>query len=184
MVYAAPGRVFRVALVNDPQPHLVSLKESTTDRQWRGRAVATGEVLYVPATAIGGDALLLLATSDLQPISEVPLAGRVLFGPHPFEEGVLVADEQKLLAVGKEGTRWQLDLNGYTPVGRPLLHENRIVLVTTAGRILLLDPSAGTVIRSFDLGEPLATGAVHFSQDRFVVQSADGTVHIVTLKAP
>ncbi|MBI5834946.1 MAG: PQQ-binding-like beta-propeller repeat protein [Armatimonadetes bacterium] len=80
------------------------------------------------------------------------------------------------LATGR--TLWQTRLPGEV-IGGPLLAGGRVIVPTTTGLLVALDP-AGAIAWRYDANAPL-TATPTLAADRLVIGAADGSVHCVGL---
>ena len=174
------GKLYRVELVNEPQPHLVAVTSLDIDGSGLVTRLAT-----VGNKVAAGDSqgrLWLFSADDLESQSPVELGGPISWGPFAAGDVVVAAiDGKELVAINAGGEEaWRRSIEHGPLVGPPLIEGTTALLAYRAGgmgRIALAD---GNETAFAPVGEPLGSGLVAYGS-QLAVASADGALLIVEM---
>lgn len=149
---------------------------------WATGGPAVAGVVRRPAQ----DVLIGLDAQGRDTFPEVPLRGRVVWGPWWVDDAVLVASElDGLVCIDASGKgRWQQPLR-YGPLVGPVLRsdEGDWIGFTASGMVVRWEPQHGREQTRHDVGEPLAGPAAWWGVD-LVVAGRDGTLHVLASPRP
>lgn len=178
------GKVYRVGLQSKPQPHLAALAETATDFRPVGSMAAAGTSVYGIRSGISGDDVVALNAADLSMSPESwSLGGRVAWGPETVGDVVMVAsDSGELLCLdGGQSQLWRIKLEHGAVAGDPLIVGEQFILTSIRGTVWSIDGKTGNAISTFDVGEPLGSGAMQFG-GRSIALGSDGTLHVFRMQ--
>jgi hypothetical protein len=171
-------KVYLVALVDAPQPHLEGVKDADAGP----RPITTPiVVLGDTALAVAGDSRLVkYKLPTLESAGESNLSAPLEWGPYSAPNLALMATaDQKLLALDPKGeTRWQANLENGPLAGAPLVLPDSILIAYRKGIIERRSLADGKPIATLNVEQPLATGPVSFLQ-KLVVAGNDGAILVV-----
>ncbi len=171
-------KLYLVALVAQPQPHLELVKEGDTGpRPLTTPLVVLGDT----ALAIAGDSRLVrFHIPALDSAGESDLPSPAEWGPYQAGDSALVATvDQKLLSLNAAGEiRWQTPLENGQLAGPPLVLADSVVLAYRKGIIERRALADGKPLGKSNVEQPLATGPVPFLQ-KLVLAGNDGTILVV-----
>ncbi|WP_425613759.1 PQQ-binding-like beta-propeller repeat protein [Anatilimnocola sp. NA78] len=138
-----------------PQPDWTEVSSTVIPESLIAAPVAAG------ANVFGYDQsgnLRLYSLPDLQ-VGQVSNAvgRRVTFGPHVVPDGVLLATSyDELLCLQADGSRrWSQPLTRGKPIGKPIIQEANVVLVSQGGMIEVRALATGELVQSVDCSQPL-----------------------------
>jgi hypothetical protein len=149
---------------------------------WAASGAVAAGVVRRPAQ----DVLIGLNARGDDAFPEMPLRGRVGWGPWAIDDAVLVASEvDGLICVDTQGVvRWQQPLRHGPLVGPVLRGEDGAWFgLTASGRVVRWEPQHGREEAHYDLGEPLAGPAAWWGSD-LVVAGSSGTLHVLAPPHP
>jgi outer membrane protein assembly factor BamB len=149
---------------------------------WAASGAAAIGVVRRPAH----DVLVGLDAQGHSAFPEIPLRGRVMWGPYAATDTVLVASElDGLVCVEASGkVRWQQPLR-YGPLVGPVLRceDGDWIGLAAAGMVVRWESQHGREQARQDVGEPLAGPAAWWG-DELVVAASDGTLHVLPPPRP
>jgi outer membrane protein assembly factor BamB len=124
-----------------------------------GPLVAVGNLVGGVQSSKSGDTFKLYNTNDLSETGSIELAGRLVAGPYALADGsCLLQTNTELLAVSSQGQKlWSRDFPYTQLVAPPTGANSRLLLVTKAGPVLLLDPASGQILGTTDAGQALSS---------------------------
>lgn len=171
-------RLYRVQLIDQPQPHLEAAATSElTALGLATRLAIAGE--YVIAGNSAGE-LQTFRQEDLEAGPSVSLGSPLTWGPFSAEDGVLLTlESDQLTMVDAAGVvRWQQPLERGPLAGAPLVAEGAAWLTYRNGVVSRIELSNGAEAAFADAKQPLASGPVAFGP-RLVVAGADGAILVI-----
>ena len=171
-------KIYLLALLDQPQPHLQLVKEAEAGPHAIDSAVV---VLGDTALAVGGQShLLRYKLPGLEPTGETNLPAPAEWGPFVAGDVALVATvDQKLIAMPATGdAHWQQPLEHRTIAGPPLISPDGVLLAYRKGVIEKRSLADGKPLATINMEQPLASGPVAFLQ-KLVVAAGDGTLLVV-----
>jgi outer membrane protein assembly factor BamB len=173
--------IFRLAVRNEPQPHLASLGETVVDHDVVAPLAVAGGTLYAVGHSPSLDILYSFQAPDLQAGPKKSLEGRVRFGPVQAGEVAFVADDKSLhCCQGGGNIRWSIPLAHGIPSAPPIPHEQDFIIVTQSGSVYRVSQAKGQETELVELGEPLTAPASVFN-GQLLAAGPDGTIHLVPL---
>lgn len=117
---------------------------------------------------------LALSLDDLATMANQPLKSNVVWGPLNAGPVACLATADGMLIFLSPGLQLTtVDLRGESPVGKPLVLENRLVIATRQGSLLSVDPGEGTAVQRLTLPAACATGPIVVGET-IVLGSLDG----------
>ncbi len=191
VIATADGELHRLTQVASPRPHLTSAASRKLNKPLTGSLTAVGDVVCVLQRELHPpqDKLLILSREQFEDVGEVTCPDRVVWGPEPINDFILVGLENgQLLAIGEDGKlAWSSEPLGPL-AGRPLALQGSLYVTCSAGQLLRLDPATGERLpwdgaAEVDLQEPLGTGPAEFAGRFLMMLGRDSTLHVVKLPA-
>jgi outer membrane protein assembly factor BamB len=171
-------KIYVVAVVDQPQPHLQALKEAEVGpRPIVSPIVVLGEI----ALAVAGDTRIVrFKLPGLESGGETNLSAPVEWGPYAAGDLALVSTvEQKLAAIPASGElKWEVPLEHGPLAGPPLVVGDGVYLSFRKGIVERRSLADGNPTGSLNVEHPLATGPVAFQQ-KLVAAAADGTLLVI-----
>jgi hypothetical protein len=176
------GRLYLVAVSEQPQPHLAALAQNQLQSAVVAPLASLGATIYVAQRGESADLITAVSAEKLSLQPSWPLTGRVAWGPQRIADTVLVAtdDHQLVCLDGGDQPRWQVPLEFGPLAGRPLAVGQELVCCSSDGTIWRLDPATGKVLAHLATGEALGSGPVAFAKG-LLTSAADGTVLVVPI---
>ncbi len=154
-----------------------------SEAPFRSRLVNDGNRIFGVITKDGGDQLAAISKSAPVEIKQlVELDGDLVAGPWLTEAGILVqTDNDELYCFGTDlSPKWSLKLENDQMACDPQSVSSQLMLTLGSGKIMLIDPSSGKLIRDFDLGQPIIHEPYRTAEQMFIA-GRDGTVHVIDL---
>ena len=171
-------KIYVVAAVDGPQPHLRAVAEADVGARPIGSSlVALGDM----ALGIAGDSHVLRFTlPSLEPAGETQLAAPLVWGPFPTGDGALLAtaDEHLVLVTASGEIAWRVPLEHGELAGEPLVDGDSVLLAYRQGFLERRAMSDGSSAPAVDVELSLAAGPVLFLK-RLVLTAHDGTLLVV-----
>ncbi|OHB66749.1 MAG: hypothetical protein A2V70_09985 [Planctomycetes bacterium RBG_13_63_9] len=180
-VVLADGRtkLYRLGVVERPQPHLAALDQATLSQPIVSPVAAIDEV--VCAVDAGG-VLRVFALPKLTPVegAEQALNGRCDFGPRRVGQHVLLSsDDGRLLCLDSKGkTLWQADLPYGPLAGTPVADGAQFLLASVDGVVWRVDAATGRELGKIETGRPLGTGPL-LVRGRLLLGGRDGAIYFI-----
>ncbi|MDX1948760.1 MAG: PQQ-binding-like beta-propeller repeat protein [Pirellulaceae bacterium] len=177
------GKLYRVSIKDQPQPHLVAAAEAATDPNLRPSLAIAGDTLFGLTRGDTSDTVLAIDPQTLAAGVNFPLSGRALIGPVAVEERVFVYSEADGLLCLTAGQKlsWRQPLARGPLAGPPVAAPGGDwLLLFQSGVLARLAGDTGEEVAAVDLAEPLGRTARVFGQQVFVATS-DGTLVLVPL---
>lgn len=176
----ADGRekIYLVAVVDRPQPHLETVAEADIDPYpIESAVVVMGDTAMAVA---GGSHLVRFRLPTLERAGESNLPAPVVWGPFRVGDALLVATaDEKLLAVSAAGeVTWQAPIEHGDLAGAPLALKDSVLLAYRKGVVERRAIADGKSLSTTDLQQPLAAGPIGFL-GRFVLSANDGTLLVI-----
>jgi outer membrane protein assembly factor BamB len=131
------------------------------DRALKGRLGLIKETLVAVSVASGSDQIEFYDSNELKKLGEVPLEGRVVWGPYAFDtpESSLVlvhSDIDGLMAFNEQGKKlWSQSMDKRVLVGKPTVLDSDVLLATYNGELLRVSRSDGVIVASTDIRETI-----------------------------
>lgn len=158
-------------------PHLAAVKSVDV-----GPAPLTSRLAVLGATVYAGTddgRLLDFALPDLAPGSGIEIGGRVVWGPHAVDSGLLLAtDADELLFVAEGAVRWRQPIEHGELAGEPLAGGATALVLHNSGRLATINLSDGAETSFVDVGQPAIAGPVPLGE-RVILVAPDGTMLVV-----
>ncbi len=170
-------KIYLVALVDQPQPHLKAVAEATTPNPIQSPLVVSGD----SAVGVAGSShLVRFRLPSLEPAGEANLPAPATWGPYTADDGLLLATaDDQLIAISPDGQiAWQVAIEHGDLAGAPLVTESSVLLAYRKGIIERRSLVDGTSQTTADVAHPLAAGPVRFLK-RLVLTAGDGTLLVV-----
>jgi len=142
-----------------------------------GPLIAVGGQVGGVQSSKAGDTFKLFNANDLAEIASIDLAGRLVAGPFALADGsCLLQSNTELLAVSPQGQKlWSRDFPYTQLVAPPTISNSRLLLVTKAGFVLLVDKANGRTLGITDAGQALASAPIVLSSG-LLIGSDEGAV--------
>lgn len=174
--------IYRVGMKSGTPPSLMQLKAGGLGGPVGSQIAAVGDLVFVPLRLATADTIVAVQTSDLKTVKEIPLSGRVTWGPETVGEvALVVTDQEGLICLNDKGEQlWQSPLQNAAVSGPPLLVEQQLILTTTRGTILRIAAASGQEVARGELGQPLGRGALAFN-GRLLLTGTDGALHLIRI---
>ncbi|MEE2934883.1 MAG: PQQ-binding-like beta-propeller repeat protein [Planctomycetota bacterium] len=149
-----------------------------------GPAAAVGSTMIATAKGPSSDFVIGYDMATLDKSFQNLLQGRVVWGPIEAGDQSLIQTNDSILRgiAADGGETFQVELPVGRPVGKPLLHEGKLILSGSTGWIVVIDPAAGKVVGSSNLGQPLSA-TPYLLNDRLMVPGAEGVVYDADIPA-
>jgi hypothetical protein len=171
-------KIHLVRLEPQPQPHL----QATASVSIGGSPLVTRLAAAGSRVFAGNEAeqVVSFATADLAAADPIDVGGRVAWGPHSVDGGVLLGTEAGELAlIGDDGAvRWRQPFKHGEPGGTPLVDDGHVLVLCPAAGIARIQLSDGAEQAFAELGQGAVEGPVAFGP-RLIVAAADGTLLVV-----
>jgi hypothetical protein len=173
--------VAKLYLVNfelQPQPHLKAAAAADV-----GATPLETPLAVAGTTVYGGNKKGQLSGFTLPGLTAkepVDLGGRVVWGPHPTGDGLLLTTERnELLFIASDGAiRWRQPVKHGELAGAPLVDGPSIFVLSRNGGIARINLADGAEAAYSDFAEPAVAGPVAFGP-RLVISAHDGTLLVV-----
>lgn len=175
-------QLYLVGQKDQPQPHLAMTAQVKLEGQLLGSLAQHEEGIAAVVKGPDEQALTVFSLPDLAPGASLPIAGTVMFGAAAVDDAVFVASDQAgLICVDTNMTqRWALPLEGAGLVAPPIKHGSGYLVVTTTGKLLVVDAASGAVNKQIDTHRPLS-GAPMIQGDDVYCPGIDGAVYVLPL---
>jgi hypothetical protein len=171
-------KLYLVALVDQPQPHLEAIKEAEVSPQ----AITTPVVaIGDTALAVAGDSRLIrYRLPGLEFAGDSSLAAPAEYGPYAAGNVALLETvDHILVAVKPDGeVQFQVPLEHGQLAGPPLVQPDSAIFSYRKGIVERRSLKDGKSLGVVNVEHPLTTGPVAFLQ-KLVVTSADGTILVI-----
>ncbi|MFO0921954.1 MAG: PQQ-binding-like beta-propeller repeat protein [Pirellulales bacterium] len=166
-------RMYRIGL----GPQLAKLSERDLDRPIKGRLVLLGQNIIGVGKDTATDTIDIFNEADLQTVQSMPLQGHVVWGPSVIGDSVVfMSDADGLVCMDGSGSkRWQLPLKDTSLIGEPILYEDKIVIATVSGRLLMVQQATGKLEGYLDAEEPIS-GTPILANGVFYIPGDEGVV--------
>jgi outer membrane protein assembly factor BamB len=174
------GRVYRVGVQANPQPHFHLAASNDLHKELSGSVITLGDKVLAVAPSSAGDSLLPLAMSDLAPGDPIQLGGRVTRPLEKVGEVGFVCNPVDGLLCIETGpkVRWRTPLAYGELAGPPLPIGNDWLLTSLSGTVWRVAGDSGKEVARFQLGQPLA-GPTTAWNDKYVLLGRDSVVHVI-----
>jgi outer membrane protein assembly factor BamB len=175
--------LYRVALRDQPQPHLAAVTEQALETPLAEALVTVGDTIYGLARGETSDTIVAIDPQSLAIAARWPLAGRAQLGPEAAAGAAFVFSETDGLVCLEPGgkLRWQLPLAHGPLAGPPLAGAaGELLLLYQSGVLARVSAESGDEIASRPLGQPLGRAACLVGQQA-VVAASDGSLLVVPL---
>ena len=171
------NRIYRVGMKIGAQPALNLLREERFDLQVGKHLAALEDVIYAVFTSDVADTVVTIDGNDLSLREELPLEGRVNFGPQRVGDMVLVAsDLDGLMAFDATGSRlWETPLENVV-AGIPLSMKELLVVPLVTGQVLQMSMETGEIVNRADVRHPLS-GRPYALDSGVLFPGSDGALH-------
>jgi hypothetical protein len=167
------SRIYRLGLKEVPSPRLAVLAEEPLAHPIGSEIAVVGSIIF-SADEMGE--ITARNVADLKPVKSWPLGVRVQWGPIQAGAATLAATDRELICFdSKPELVWRKPLPTGVPVGSALTQGADFVLASMTGTLWRVDRQSGEVKKSFDLGEPLASGPVAFDK-HWTIAAVDGSL--------
>jgi outer membrane protein assembly factor BamB len=164
-------RLFHLKPSDEPRPHLALVTEKSLKQSIATRLAAAGDYLYA---ADDQGQLTAYQSSNLEPDGQWDLRAPVVWGPLPAGDQVFAATagQQLFCLTGKQ--LWQQPLKYGPLTGSPLVVDGKLMLISQAGVVQVINPTDGEEIRKVEVGHPLSGGMP--MKDKLLLVGHDGTL--------
>ena len=145
-----------------------------------GTIAGVGSTLMAATSGPAADTLIGRDLVTLKERFTRQLDGRVIWGPVAAGEyAVVLTDDQVLHGFATDGSPvFSVAIPKGLPVGDPVLQDGKLILVSDAGWIAVVDPSSAELVGLSDVGEPFSATPMVI-KDRLLVPGAEGVVYVV-----
>ncbi len=169
--------LFLVAVSEDGAPHLTAAAQIRIEGTAVSAPLLMNQHAVVVVRSADRDSIQHFALPELELATETELSGRLRWGPHSVADVMLLATEPGgLIAYSSQGEQvWTLDLERQQPVAKPISLDDDLIVATSAGHVLRLDPTDGSIDSQVVLGEPISDGPFAL-RGAIAVRVADGSV--------
>lgn len=171
-------KIYVVAVVDRPQPHLEAVAEANSGPyRIESPVIVLGDAALAVA---GGSHVVRFKLPSLEAAGESTLLAPVVWGPFRVGDAMLLATaDEQLMAVSEAGkVTWQAPLEHGDLAGAPLALPDSVLMTYRKGIVERRAMADGKPLATLDLEQPLATGPVQFLQ-RIVLSAQDGTLLVV-----
>jgi hypothetical protein len=172
------SKIYLLGFVAEPEPHLEALAAADVGASPLVSPLAvSGERVFAGAE---DGKLAIFAAADLAPSEPIALGGRVIWGPHGAEGGLLLAvDTGELMLVAPDGAiRWRRPVEHGPLGGTPLIVDSHAFALHPSGGLSRINLADGAEQSFTDLGQPAVAGPVAYGE-RLIVSAPDGTLLVV-----
>ncbi len=177
-------RLYRVAVKNDPEPHLAEMQNVDVKDPLVGRLASVGQVCYGVMRSGGDDLVACFTLPNLTAAQQWPLEGRVTYGPERVGDVVLVASDEQMMCVdADQKQRWVVSLEHGALAGPPVMDNSSLFVAFIDGTVASMNAASGEVTASLDVGEPLASGVIRFG-DQLLVATRSATLFVIAIPQP
>ncbi len=153
-------QLFKVSLKSRPRRNLSELAVAEPQGSLEPQLATTSDRVYAIQRTGGADTLIVFRRDNLQIAAEVPLDGRVEWGPHANGEQVFLGTREQLISLKGDGIDWTLDSPGGPLAGAPVPAGDQLVAAFTGGGVVWIDAAEGKVVKTAQSAEPLASSPV------------------------
>jgi hypothetical protein len=171
-------KVYLVALVDKPQPHLEEVKQGDVGpHPIESPLVVLGDSALAVA---GGTHLLRFKIPTMETAGETNLPAPLEAGPFRMGDSLLLTTaDDKLVALSATGeVKWQVPIQQGPLAGPPLVLPDGILVAYRKGIIERRSATDGKPLATLNVEQPLATGPIAFVQ-HLIATAADGTLLVV-----
>jgi hypothetical protein len=171
--------VYRVALKDQPQPHLAAAVEVPTEPPVLSPLVTAGGSIYGWSRGEAADTIVALDPQTLPNVTQVPLQGHVQAGPFAVGGLAFVSAEPEGLICLEAGAkvRWQQPLSHGPLAGPPIaLADGDLLVIYQAGVVKRVAADTGDELGETIVNQPLGPAARVLGQQVFL-SGSDGVLH-------
>jgi outer membrane protein assembly factor BamB len=149
-----------------------------------GPAAALDSTMIATAKGPSSDFVIGYDMATLEKSFQNLLQGRVVWGPVEAGDQTLIQTNDSILrGIAADGSEtFQVELPTGSPIGKPLLHDGKLILSGSTGWIVTIDPAAGQIVGSSNLGQPLSA-TPYLLNNRLMVPGAEGVVYVADIPA-
>ena len=160
---------------------LRSLSEVDLENRLIGPLLALGTKVFGVEATPAADNLMQFDATSLAKGTAIPLEGRLIAGPFPVDNLVVVQVDGKLQAVTADGQKlWAVDFPKSKLLGAPVKSGESLVVLTTGGQVWVINQASGAVTASVDVGQPLS-GTAKVIANNLLVGSDEGAVLLLPI---
>jgi hypothetical protein len=177
--------IYRIGIVETGGAHLEALEQVAVPEQITSPLAVLDNNVFAAIQRSDSDAILCFSLPRLREEANVPLKGRVTWGPERVGNVVLVAtDAEGLVAFdGQRQQMWNAPLPYGPLAGSPLVVDGDWILASKSGVLWRIGSADGKELAHTEINEPLGGGPVR-AGDRLWVPGADGTLYRVPMLTP
>lgn len=180
LVISDGSRVYRVALVRDPEPHLEALGTSEELTESITSPIATlGKFAFA---ANGSGSLNVFQLPELKLETPIDLEAEVAWGPRRIDNVILVATSADELFCIDDSAKvvWRKPLRFGPLVGATAFLGDAVVIASLTGHVEHLALASGETQASADVGQPLHSGPMLWDK-HWLAATTDGAVLMFSL---
>ena len=163
---------------------LRELAQTKLDEKLLGPTAGLNNTLIASTSGPAADFLVGFEMIGLKESFKTLLGGRITWGPLVAGDVCLLQTDDSVLrafdAAGKQ--KFELKLPAGSPVGNPLIIDDKIVLCGRPGWIVSIDSGAGVMLGSDDIGQPISATPLGVS-GQLLVPGSEGVVYLVQVPA-
>ncbi len=174
------GKLYRIGVEANPQPHFKLLASNSLPTDLSGRVIILGDKALAISPGAAGDNLLPLTLADLSAGEPIQLGGRVTRSLEKIGEVAFVCNPVDGIVCVEAGPkiRWKTPLAYGELAGPPTMIEKDWLFTSLSGTVWRVAGDSGKEIARFQLNQPLVASTLAWG-DRFVLLGRHSVVHLI-----
>lgn len=147
-----------------------------------GTIAAIGNTLMAATSGPAADTVIGRDLVTLKDKFQTQMDGRVIWGPaEAGDQAVVLTDDQVLRGVSTDGKQtFAVSVPRGIPVGDVVMHDGNIIIVSSTGWIVVIDPASNDPVGLTEIGEPFSATPLVL-QDRVLVPGEEGVVYVIKI---
>ncbi|MEO1614482.1 MAG: PQQ-binding-like beta-propeller repeat protein [Planctomycetota bacterium] len=147
-----------------------------------GRLAGVGTTVMAATSGPASDFVIGRNITTLKEQFKLLLDGRVIWGPAPAGDvGLILTDDKVLRGIDTSGKQsFAVSVPEGLPVGDPVLHDGKLIVVSDSGWVVVFDPVTGERLGLTELGQPFSAAPMVL-QNRLLVPGEEGVVYVLDI---